>query len=120
MRVLLRRTEMFSLNTGECACLESMDSKLKSVPEGWAFFVSLFGRASLTLMVAKTAATLEDYLHMTFELDHEFAGGKYVERGSPTRTHCDLQFFFTAFFRSLRNSGLYAYSELRVRFSMEL
>jgi Uma2 family endonuclease len=68
-------------------------------------------------MGAKTAASLEEYLHTSFpDLDREFRDGEIVERTLPDFLHSRTQVLIAFFFEALRKRlSVFACSELRLR-----
>jgi|SRR5215472_5881672 Uma2 family endonuclease len=67
-------------------------------------------------MGAKTAMTVEEYLHTAFDgLDKEYRDGEIVERSLPDRLHSLTQLLLAAYFISKRSQKLWAYPELRLK-----
>ncbi len=68
-------------------------------------------------MEAKTAMTVEEYLHTAFDgLDKEYRDGELVERSLPDKWHGQVQAFLAAFFIAASKSiRMWVYTETRVR-----
>lgn len=68
-------------------------------------------------MGAKTALSVEQYLHTSFpDLDKEFRDGEVVERSLPTFLHGKTQGLIAAFFAALRRTlSLYVCTETRMK-----
>src|SRR5262245_39360886 len=68
-------------------------------------------------MGAKTAISLEQYLHTSFpDLDREYRGGELVERSLPDYLHGKTQAMLVAFFLALRGKlALFPSVETRMR-----
>jgi Uma2 family endonuclease len=73
-------------------------------------------------MGAKTALTVEEYLHTSFpDLDKEYWDGEIVERSLPTDPHSLTQYLILRFFAGLPKSlRLFPRPELRVRLTPTL
>jgi Uma2 family endonuclease len=68
-------------------------------------------------MDAKTAMSVEEYLHTSFpDLDKEYRDGEVVERALPDYLHSKTQMLIGAFFLAIRSTlNMYPASELRLR-----
>src|SRR5258708_32029848 len=68
-------------------------------------------------MGAKTALTVEEYLHTSFpDLDKEYRDGELVERTLPTYPHSKTQLVLGAYFIVLgRTQPVFPASELRLK-----